>query len=88
MAPDSGEVSNAQCWVMSTVCHCSGYYVLITSVTLRKYGGKVQAGDQIGVAGNIECNLDNMQQSNQNYLRVELFREGKPIDPTHHLVDC
>ncbi|KAH7724650.1 Protein K05F1.5 [Aphelenchoides avenae] len=65
-----------------------GYYVLITSVTLRKYGGKVQAGDQIGVAGNIECNLDNMQQSNQNYLRVELFREGKSIDPTHHLVEC
>jgi len=65
-----------------------GYYALISSIKLIKYGGKIKKGEKIGRAGNIECALENSQQSNQNYLRVEIFREGKPIDPTHYLADC
>ena len=24
----------------------------------------------------------------ENFIRVYLNREGRPIDPTHHLIDC
>lgn len=48
----------------------------------------VKKGEKLGKAGNIECALENSQQSNQNYLRVEIYREGEAIDPTSYLSDC
>jgi len=65
-----------------------GYYALITTVILTKYGGEVSAGEKIGYAGNIECGLENTQQSDTNYIQLQVFREGKPVDPTNHFKDC
>ncbi|KAI1706837.1 peptidase family m23 domain-containing protein [Ditylenchus destructor] len=64
-----------------------GYYVLISTVKLIKYGGKVTAGQKIGVAGNLDC-VFNGRRSPSNFVRVQVFRQGKPIDPTYHLIDC
>uniref|UniRef100_A0A7E4V5E8 Peptidase_M23 domain-containing protein n=1 Tax=Panagrellus redivivus TaxID=6233 RepID=A0A7E4V5E8_PANRE len=65
-----------------------GYYAIITTVILSKYGGEVSAGERIGSAGNIECALEHTQQSNTNYVQLQVFREGKPVDPTNHFTDC
>lgn len=65
-----------------------GYYVLISTVVPFKFGGQVVAGDKIAVAGNLDCPLDRSKQSARNYIRVELFRNGKEVDITQHLVDC
>uniref|UniRef100_A0AC34QGC8 Uncharacterized protein n=1 Tax=Panagrolaimus sp. JU765 TaxID=591449 RepID=A0AC34QGC8_9BILA len=65
-----------------------GYYALITTVILTKYGGEVSAGERIGYAGNIECHLDGTQQSDTNYVQLQVFKGGKPIDPTSHFKDC
>jgi len=62
-----------------------GYYALISTVKLFKYGGKVRSGEKIGVVGNLECHLSGQES---NYLRFQLFRNGQPIDPTSHLIDC
>lgn len=64
-----------------------GYYTLISSIKLYRFGGKVKAGEELGTAGNLECHFSSRQAS-QNYIRVQLFKQGSPIDPTHHLIDC
>uniref|UniRef100_A0A0N5A477 Peptidase_M23 domain-containing protein n=1 Tax=Parastrongyloides trichosuri TaxID=131310 RepID=A0A0N5A477_PARTI len=66
----------------------TGYYVHVWPVTLDKYGGSVAAGERLGKAGNLDCNIPTVQRSDKNYIRVELFKEGKPVDPTYHLTDC
>nr|AAN15806.1 putative esophageal gland cell secretory protein 26 [Meloidogyne incognita] len=72
-----------------------GYHVLIGSVRLFRYSGHVNAGQKIGVSLDIECELKlNKQKMNkrprkeENFVRVYLHKEGRPIDPTHHLIDC
>lgn len=65
-----------------------GYYVLITTVVPFKFGGHVLAGDKIGLAGNLDCPLDRSKRSARNYIRIELFRNGREVDITQHLVDC
>jgi hypothetical protein len=65
-----------------------GFYAIITTVILTKYGGEVSAGEKIGYAGNIECALESSQQSNTNYIQMQLFHSGKPIDPTNHFINC
>lgn len=64
------------------------YYALISTVVPFRYGGEVVAGDKLGVAGQLECILSRSAQTNQNYVRVELFRDNVPVDITHHLIDC
>ncbi|CAD5214601.1 unnamed protein product [Bursaphelenchus xylophilus] len=65
-----------------------GYHVLIYSVVPFRYGGDVVAGEKLGTAGQYECILSQKAQNPQNYVRVELFRDGQPVDITHHLTDC
>ncbi|CAK5038100.1 unnamed protein product [Meloidogyne enterolobii] len=72
-----------------------GYHVLIGSVRLFRYSGHVHAGQKIGVALDIECELKLNKQKmhkrprkEENFVRVYLHKEGRPIDPTHHLIDC
>lgn len=67
--------------------------MLITTVKLYRYGGKVVAGEEIGTAGDPECYQNaararGQQQSSGTFVRIELFRRGRPIDPTYHLIDC
>lgn len=63
--------------------------MLISTIKLYKQGGKVRAGDKLGVAGNLECFEETINSRRfKNYVRVELFRNGQPIDPTYHLIDC
>lgn len=62
-----------------------GYYVIISPLKLLRYGGKVNAGEKLGTAVNFECNI---QYPPPNYIRVQLFKQGLSIDPTHHLTDC
>ena len=64
-----------------------GYYVLISPIRLYKYGGRVVAGEQLGTAEHFECNIRSRHPV-PNYIRVQLFKQGRPIDPTHHLIDC
>uniref|UniRef100_A0A0K0EXD7 Peptidase_M23 domain-containing protein n=1 Tax=Strongyloides venezuelensis TaxID=75913 RepID=A0A0K0EXD7_STRVS len=66
----------------------TGYYVNVWPVTLDKYGGKVTAGEKLGKAGSLDCNLETIQRSSKNHVRIELFKEGKPVDPTYHMQDC
>uniref|UniRef100_A0A0N5BZZ0 Peptidase_M23 domain-containing protein n=1 Tax=Strongyloides papillosus TaxID=174720 RepID=A0A0N5BZZ0_STREA len=66
----------------------TGYYVNVWPVTLDKYGGKVTAGEKLGKAGSLDCNLETIQRSSKNHIRIELFKEGKPVDPTYHMQDC
>uniref|UniRef100_A0AC35U7M6 Peptidase_M23 domain-containing protein n=1 Tax=Rhabditophanes sp. KR3021 TaxID=114890 RepID=A0AC35U7M6_9BILA len=65
-----------------------GYYVHIWPVTLEKYGGNVAAGEKLGKASNMDCEIEVAQRSSKNFLRIELFKGGKAIDPTFHLIDC
>ena len=69
-----------------------GYHVLLGSVHLFRYSGKVRAGQKIGVALDLECagmgKTRQRPKKDENFLRVQLFRESRPIDPTHHLIDC
>ncbi|CAK5088872.1 unnamed protein product [Meloidogyne enterolobii] len=72
-----------------------GYHVLIGSVRLFRYSGHVHAGQKIGVSLDIECELKLNKQKmhkrprkEENFVRVYLHKEGRPIDPTHHLIDC
>ncbi|KAL3083328.1 hypothetical protein niasHS_011130 [Heterodera schachtii] len=66
-----------------------GYHALISSVQLFRFGGEVNAGQRIGVARNLECaGTRPKPRGDENFVRMELFREDKPIDPTHHLIDC
>uniref|UniRef100_A0A914LP58 Uncharacterized protein n=1 Tax=Meloidogyne incognita TaxID=6306 RepID=A0A914LP58_MELIC len=72
-----------------------GYHVLIGSVRLFRYSGHVHAGQKIGVSLDIECELKLNKQKmhkrprkEENFVRVYLHKEGRPIDPTDHLIDC
>ncbi|KAI6189324.1 Peptidase M23 domain-containing protein [Aphelenchoides fujianensis] len=100
-APFDGELSFHQPFGGETDFQCAdqgvridgtgqwrGYYVLISTVVPFKYGGSVVAGDKIGVAGTLDCALESSKRSARNYVRVELFRNGKEVDITQHLVDC
>jgi len=62
-----------------------GYYALITTVKLDKYGGSVKAGEKIGKVGNLECFTGSDEG---RFVRFQLFRQGQPVDPTSHLIDC
>lgn len=62
-----------------------GYHVLIASISLDFYGGKVRKGEKIGTAKNRRC-VDGVD--GEPYLRLQLFRQGRAIDPTFHLQDC
>lgn len=64
-----------------------GYYVIISTVKAFKYGGSVKAGEIIGKAGNLDC-TQSAGFPYENFVRFQLFRNGKPIDPTNHLIDC
>jgi len=64
-----------------------GYTVLIGTVKLLKFGGIVRAGEKIGLAGNLDC-AQFSGYPYDNFIRFHLFRQGKPIDPTSHLIDC
>uniref|UniRef100_A0A915DFS9 Peptidase M23 domain-containing protein n=1 Tax=Ditylenchus dipsaci TaxID=166011 RepID=A0A915DFS9_9BILA len=87
-APFDGEISYYQPFGQKKQLNWRGYYALISTVKLLKYGGKVTAGEKLGVAGNLDCFTSVRRSSSQNFVRVQLFRQGNPIDPTHHLIDC
>ncbi|KAF7638035.1 hypothetical protein Mgra_00002488 [Meloidogyne graminicola] len=69
------------------------YHVLIGSVRLFRYSGHVLAGQKIGIALDIECEIKLIKspirsRKEENFIRIYLHKEGRPIDPTHHLIDC
>ncbi|VDN17790.1 unnamed protein product [Gongylonema pulchrum] len=65
---------------------CTRYYVLIASVQLDFFGGRVEKGQRIGVAKDHRCAYTD--DDGEPYVRLQLFRQGRPIDPTYHLRDC
>ncbi|CAO4365776.1 unnamed protein product [Caenorhabditis nigoni] len=65
-----------------------GYAVHISSVKLSFYGGHVEAGDEIGEALNRYCFNDRGQHDVEPHVEIKLYKEGKLIDPTHHLQNC
>lgn len=85
---DSGEVGGTL-RILRAVNGLTGYHALISSIRLYRYGGKVSAGQKIGVARNLECGGKKPKpKRDENFVRVEVFREDRNIDPTHHLIDC
>ena len=66
----------------------SGYAAHISSVKLAFFGGHVEAGDEIGEALNRYCFNDRGQNDVEPHVEVKLYKEGKLIDPTHHLQNC
>ncbi|KAI3422481.1 hypothetical protein GPALN_012989 [Globodera pallida] len=66
-----------------------GYHALLSSVRLFRFSGEVRAGHKIGVARSLECaGTKPKPKGDENFVRMQLFREDKNIDPTHHLIDC
>ncbi|UMM18724.1 hypothetical protein L5515_014655 [Caenorhabditis briggsae] len=65
-----------------------GYAVHISSVKLSFYGGHVEVGVEIGEALNRYCFNDRGQHDVEPHVEIKLYKEGKLIDPTHHLQNC
>lgn len=63
-----------------------GYHVLIKSLSLDSFGGYVRKGERIGVASDHRCVY--VDDDGEPYLRLQLFKQGRPIDPTFHLQNC
>ncbi|VDN05244.1 unnamed protein product [Thelazia callipaeda] len=63
-----------------------GYYVLIASISLDIFGGRVRKGERIGTARDYRCIY--IDDEGDPYIRLQLFKQGRPIDPTFHLRNC
>ncbi|CAG9530051.1 unnamed protein product [Cercopithifilaria johnstoni] len=63
-----------------------GYHVLIASISLDFFGGRVKKGERIGIAKDHRCIYAN--DDSDPYVRLQLFKQGEPIDPTFHLRNC
>lgn len=63
-----------------------GYHVLIASVELDFFGGRVKRGDRIGIAKDHRCVY--VEDDGEPYIRMQLFKQGRPLDPTYHLRNC
>ena len=46
----------------------------------------MKKGERIGTAKDHRCIY--RDDDGEPYLRLQLFRRGKPVDPTYHLNDC
>ncbi|KAK6104705.1 hypothetical protein QQG55_17305 [Brugia pahangi] len=63
-----------------------GYHVLIASITLDVFGGRVKKGERIGIAKDHRCIY--ADDDGDPFVRLQLFKQGRPIDPTFHLWNC
>jgi len=62
-----------------------GHYALISSIQLDFYGGQVKKGDKLGTA--ISSNCVEGSGGVEDHVRVQLFRQGKVLDPSRHMGD-
>ncbi|CAI5442771.1 unnamed protein product [Caenorhabditis angaria] len=65
-----------------------GYAVHISSIKLSFFGGQVKPGMEIGEAIDRNCYSDAGQRDVEPHVEVRLYKEGRLIDPTHHLQSC
>ncbi|VDK84615.1 unnamed protein product [Litomosoides sigmodontis] len=63
-----------------------GYHVLVAAISLDFFGGRVKRGDRIGTAKDHRCIYED--KGGDPYVRLQLFKQGRPIDPTFHLWNC
>lgn len=61
-----------------------GYYAVISFVKPYRTGGRVEKGDAIGEALSHECRTGVFER----HILFELYKRGRPIDPTYHVKDC
>ena len=65
----------------------TGYFVLMASIELDTYGGKVKQGDPIGIAVSQAC-TEQMSGDFEEFVQMRLYRKGRLVDPTYHLQSC
>lgn len=60
--------------------------MLIASVSLDFFGGHVKKGERIGIAKDYRCIY--ADDDGDPFIRLQMFKQGRPIDPTYHLSNC